>query len=91
MAPSLRGARTFAAALPRPMYRITCPSRTRLAARSQVLARHRSLMYRINRSLMYRIIGHYPIVSPRVVWSPGANGLGTPGADWLGGAGWTKR
>ena len=36
---------------PRPMYRITCPSRTRLHARSQALAMHRGLMY--------RIIGHY--------------------------------
>ena len=34
------------------MYRITCPSRTRLNARSQVLAR--------NRCLMYRVTGHYP-------------------------------
>jgi len=55
MASRLRGACTFAAARSRPMYRITCPSRTRLHARSQVLARHRSLMY--------RIIGHYPAIS----------------------------
>ena len=47
---------TFAAALPRPMYRITCPSRARLHARSQVLA--------IHRGLMYRIIGHYPVAAP---------------------------
>ena len=51
MAFGLRGARIFAAALPRPMYRITCPSRTRLHACSQVLARHHGLMC--------RIIGHY--------------------------------
>ena len=51
----------FTAALPRPMYRITCPSRTRLHARSQVPAMHRGLMY--------RIIGHYPIVSPATVVS----------------------
>ena len=51
-------ARTFAAALPRPMYRITCPSRTRLHARSQVLAMHRGLMY--------RIIGHYPMAPWRL-------------------------
>ena len=37
--------------LPRPIYRVTCPSRTQLHARSQVLAMHRGLMY--------RIIGHY--------------------------------
>jgi hypothetical protein len=49
MASSLRDA--FAAALPRPMYRITCPSSTQLHASSQVLAVHRGLMY--------RIIGHY--------------------------------
>ena len=54
----LRGARTFAAALPKPMYRITCPSRTRLHARSQVLARHRCLMY--------RVIGHYPVGNPEI-------------------------
>ncbi len=33
----LRGARAFAADLPRPIYRITCPSRIGLDARSQVL------------------------------------------------------
>jgi hypothetical protein len=49
MVPGVRGA--VAAALPRPMYGITCPSRTRLHACSQVLARHRGLMYRIT--------GHY--------------------------------
>jgi hypothetical protein len=47
MASGLRGARTFAAALPDPMYWIACPSRTRLRARSQVRATHRSLMYRV--------------------------------------------
>jgi hypothetical protein len=52
MASGLRGA--FTDALPRPMYRITCPSRARLHARSQVLAMHRGLMHRIT--------GHYPIV-----------------------------
>jgi hypothetical protein len=40
-------------------------SRTQPHARSQVLAAHRGLMYRI--SLMYRIIGHYPVISPTVV------------------------
>jgi hypothetical protein len=45
MASGLRGA--FTATLPGPMYRITGPSRTRLYARSQVLAMHRGLMYRI--------------------------------------------
>ena len=40
----------------RPMYRITCPSRTRLHACSRVLARHRDLMYRIT--------GHYPVPLP---------------------------
>ena len=39
-----------AAALPRPMYRITCPSRTRLHASSQGLAMYRGLMSRIRRS-----------------------------------------
>lgn len=43
----------LACALPRPMYRITCPSRARLHARSEVIARHRCLTY--------RIIGHYPM------------------------------
>ena len=58
MASSLRGAHAFAVALARPMYRITCPSRTSLHARSQVRAGHHGLMY--------RIIGHYPVVSPMV-------------------------
>src|SRR5437763_291908 len=49
MAPGLRGA--FAAALPGPMYRITCPSRTQLHARYQVLA--------VRHGLMYRITGRY--------------------------------
>ena len=44
----------------RPMYRITCPSPTRLHARSQVLTRHRSLMYRIT--------GHYPVAVPGRPW-----------------------
>jgi len=43
---------------PRPMYRITCPSRTRPHARSQVLA--------IHRGLMYRITAHYPVALPAV-------------------------
>jgi hypothetical protein len=42
-------------ALRRPLYRIACPSRTRPHARSQVLARPRSLMY--------RIIGYYRAAS----------------------------
>jgi hypothetical protein len=45
----------FAVALPRPMYRITCPYRTQLHAHSQVLARHRGLTCRIT--------GHYPMAS----------------------------
>src|ERR1017187_566725 len=55
MVSGLRGA--FAAALPQPMYRITCPSRTRLHARFQVLAMHRGLMYRIT--------GHYHFLARR--------------------------
>ena len=51
-----RGARIRAAALPRPIYRITCPSRARLHARSQVRAKHRGAMY--------RVIGHYPVALP---------------------------
>ena len=49
----LRGAHTLAAALPRPMYRITCPSRADLHARSQVLA--------MRCGLMCWITGHYPM------------------------------
>jgi hypothetical protein len=58
MASGLLGA--FAAALSRLMYRITCPSRTRPHARSQVLA--------IRRSVMYRITAHYPVVHRPVVF-----------------------
>jgi len=60
MAYGWRGVRTFAAILPDPMYPITCPSRTRLHARSQVLATHRSLMY--------RVIGH--IQAHLDAWAP---------------------
>ena len=62
-----RGAVT--AALPRPMYRIMCPSRTRLHARSQVLALRRHDLrhpfgYRLseafghNRTELDRRLGH---------------------------------
>jgi len=70
MASGVRSA--FAAALPRPMYRITCPSRTRLHARSQVLAMRRSLMYRIIRPLSGGCAGSAPAAGHRVPLPRGA-------------------
>jgi hypothetical protein len=72
MASGFRGA--FATALPRPMYRITCPSRTRLHARSQVLAMHRGMVYRIT--------GHYPMASPAGL----VPGNRTAASAWVAGA-----
>jgi hypothetical protein len=74
----LPSARAFAD-IPRPMYRITRPSRTWPHARSQVVARHRGLMYRIT--------GHYPVAPWRAGRLPGISLARNTGHHCAGGGG----